>query len=184
MQPRLFALLAGLLSLATSSLHAADAIREMPTWVSNRYWQPASARSVVVRIEPVRIDDRAILRFRYELGEGSGNYAGGYLHTTVSAPFAELRLSARTTVAGTLTFRLYDAEGETIQYSVPLSASEKWIEIRIPIARPKTTFAEKKGIVVNGQADFPTTGIFFGIEFPKGDIVHGDLQITDVELVR
>ncbi|AHF94228.1 hypothetical protein OPIT5_08745 [Opitutaceae bacterium TAV5] len=169
---------------STFAAEEAPSARETPAWFSSAHWKPASAKGVETTVEPVRIDERRALRIRYHFKETGGYYAAGYLHAGITSPAAELRFSVRTDTPGKVLVRLFDSDGEVIQYAFPVNTAGEWTDLRIELARGTTSFPNKKGAILNKKPDFPINGIAFGIEVSRGTMATGSLLLSDVEIVR
>ncbi|MFA6961225.1 MAG: hypothetical protein WC205_10770 [Opitutaceae bacterium] len=157
---------------------------EASLWFRSNYWAYTPAKGVDGTVEPVSIDGKSVLRLRYVFTPEGGRYSAAYLYLKSIDQFTELRFRVKSDMAGNVLVRLFDADGEALQYVVPVKKSAEWTDIRIEVARPTTTFATKAGVILNKKADFPATGVFFGLEVPKGTEASGDILYTEPELVR
>lgn len=169
---------------ADTEASSAPPARETPSWFALPHWKPSSANGVESLVESVLIDDKRVLRLRYAFEASSGRHAGAYLYIGVRNAFEEMRLKVKSSTEGKVIVRLFDTDGEVVQYAIPVKMVGEWIDLRIELARPTGTFASQKGAILNKKADFPLKGIFFGLETPRGTVARGDLLLSDLELVR
>ena len=94
----------------------------------------------------------------------------------IVAGATEVRLSARSSVAQKLTFRLKDSTGQTHQYKGKIKGTGEWETITIPLTRK----LEHWGGAKDGTKHYPLQQIVFSVPLPDEQHKTGKVEYADV----